>query len=738
MISSKGSDAVQTAKLLEQIKTHALLGGEQLLAHMFSAVDDLFYDLSKRASSNQEANLYFEAMRDIRMGREGAAKRFLYLIGKGFSKLLDMHELGGSYSLDEEPVTLAIIDGEDMEIDLARTTMISRARALYSEELHELCARLDLVVTPVPITEQNNPLDPQQLADAFVDACNSKLSVNLKGKLIVLKMFEKHLLGQMGNVYRLANQVLIDAGILPKVARQSRSAEEAKYPVHTRPQAGAAMAAPATRNTPAAPFSLNPAALGILMAAARNASYGSSHQGRAPAINCYIYTANPGPVMPHAELSQLLTLAQQKIEQTLSSDLPRNMIGEIVSDLLASNDAAEPQALQQADEDVINLVALFFDEVLADENLPIAVQSLVCRLQIPILKVAMRDSQFFDEENHPARQLINGITGAGLELDDTKPLDKDPVYLKMFELVQHINHYYQADDSIFAEAQASLQALLDKEKRKSTLVEQRTLQAEEGQHRLVQARLAAQALIYEKIRDLALQDNVGNFLTGYWLQALTFIHLRRGPSSAEWLAAEQTIVDLIWLCHEHEDSRSPSRRERMLPQLLDAIEAGLANILSDASERNAIVQDLEQTLQGISRQQLPTESFHAITDAQLDELGHGQQSPKSWNDMTPIERHMARHQELFNQYYVAAKDMPLGTWVESTDEVSGKQLRGKLTTKLDGDTYLFVNRLGAKVMEKTCKNLALDLQSQRVRVLDSRPMFDRIMTRLVGRLRENA
>ncbi|RYZ89273.1 MAG: DUF1631 family protein, partial [Moraxellaceae bacterium] len=87
-------------------------------------------------------------------------------------------------------------------------------------------------------------------------------------------------------------------------------------------------------------------------------------------------------------------------------------------------------------------------------------------------------------------------------------------------------------------------------------------------------------------------------------------------------------------------------------------------------------------------------------------------------------------------YYVEAKEMPLGTWIIYSDE-NGRLQRCKLSTKIDSDTYLFVNRLGFKVLEKSRKRLALDLQNGKARVINTQPFFDRMMTMIVNRL-ENA
>ncbi|HEY6528377.1 MAG TPA: DUF1631 domain-containing protein [Cellvibrionaceae bacterium] len=737
VITPKGQEPTPPSKILGQIRTQTLLGCEQLLAHMFSAVDDLFYDLSKRASSNNEANLYFEAMREIRVNREGTAKRFLHHVGVGFAQLVDRDRFGAVPTKDHGNVNLSLVEGDDLEIDLAKTTMISSARALFNEDLYHLTARLDELLIQQEIDETNNPLDPEQLTKAFVVACQDQLQINIKARLIVFKLFEKHVLKQLGHIYHDANNVLIEAGLLPELSRgikknasqlPSTSLEDFAAAAHNNPISSYAQ-------PQSAPFFMGQEALGLLLSAVRQSSAGINSGATGPSINCFIFTSNPGPVMTGQELATRLSQSQPVVEEKIAK-APRNVIGDIVSDLLASNDPELPHALDQDDENVINLVAMFFDQILADDNLPSVVQSLICRLQIPILRMAIKDSSFFDNPDHPARLLVNSLCSAGLELDDSRPLDKDPAYKKMLDVVQQICAHPQQDTAIFVEARNQLVDLLEKEKRKSGMVEQRTLQAEEGQYRMLQARLIAQNLIYEKIKDQALPDDISEFLCGQWLQVLVFLHLRFGEDSAQWMAAEQSIIDLVWLSHDHKDQRSQQRRERMLPELLDRLDQGLEGVMLDAVERNQLVDKLELILKAVGAKQLDGRQFHSLTSLQKEELGRGESAQKSWQEMSVIERQMARHEELFNQYYVEAKEMPLGTWIIYSDE-NGRLQRCKLSTKIDSDTYLFVNRLGFKVLEKSRKRLALDLQNGKARVINTQPFFDRMMTMIVNRL-ENA
>lgn len=747
LINQRGREPIQPPRLLAHIQKNTLSHCEQLLAHLFSATDDLFYDLSKRASSNNEQNLYFEAMREIRVRREGIANRFLRTQSQNFSDLIDANTQGEFETWEREQETkLSIVDGDDLEVDLARSNMVSRTRDIYREELYELGMRLDHLLLQIEINEDNNPLDPNQLTKAFIEACQATLEINIKAKLILYKLFEKHVLKQLGHVYADANQILMDAGILPKVPKNLDN--KVIHGGAAQPNGATAAPSPAADANPVfAPipeFRMGYDALSMLMAAARNFAFigapgGSSNSAPTagsptPQFNCYIYTSNPGPVMAAPELTSLLTQSQPTYDQILAAGAPRNIVADVVTHALKQNNPAKPQALEQNEENVINLVAMFFDQILADEALPIEIQSLICRLQIPILKVALRDRSFFSNPDHPARLLINSITRIGIAFDTTKPLDRDPIYRKMVEIVQVVNRQYKTDDRIFSELQAELDNVVEKESRKSTVVEQRTTQTEAGKSRIKQARIAAQTSLYHRLKVVDLPEFVRTFLTTHWLQVMVITHLKLGAESSEWVSNEQTVSDLIWICQDHEDARSQQRRERLLPELLDRIERGLEVAIDNRDARKAKVAALEDALRVAPTAPQIQETIAPLNSEQKEALGKGENAPKTWEEMTAVERQQARYEELSTGFYEMAKNMPEGTWLEYFDEDSGKKVRCKLASKIDADTYIFVNRLGFKAMEKTRKQFAYDMQFNRAKLVDTRPFFDRIMGKVVNDL----
>ena len=747
LVHSSTRSPINPPRVLNHILHQSLDNCSQLLEHLFSATDDLFYDLSKRASSNNEENLYFESMREIRIKKQGVITRFLRSISESFNHLiLSKHPQGNSHDeVVSDASQLALVAGDDLEVNLALENMSSRTRESYKEELYELGIRLDHLLLQVSVDEENNPLDPQQIAQSFIDSCADQLEINIKARLILFKLFEKHVLKQLGHIYADANQVLIEAGILPKVPRNlnkkggGTSHNEATHaPEH---EEHAAPDAPAQQQSHVH-FNLDLNALTNLMASARNAQsniFSTTGQPGESGNTYYLYSSNPGPVMPPPELTSLLTKTQPLVDRQLADVEPRNIVADIITQLLSKRDPETPQALEQTEEDIINLVAMFFDKVLEDEDLPLAVQSLICRLQIPILKVAIHDRSFLSNGDHIARKLINTITRAGLGFDESKPLERDPLYRVIVDGVQNINRQYKTDLTIFADVQDEIEQFISNEGRKANIVEKRTNQTETGKSKIKSARLVSQSALYDKMREAELPDEISNFLTNTWLQVLVITLLKHGKGSPSWVEMEQLISDLIWLCQPKTDERSVMRKARLQPEILQRIELGMEAAIDNPDTRASKIDIIESTLSALENEgEIDHIEYRNLNEEQIEVLGKSDTAEKTWDEMTALERQQSKYEELSGKYYSLAKDIEEGTWLEYFDQESGRQLRCKLSAKIDADTYIFVNRFGLKVLEKSRRQFAYDMQFEKAKSLDNRPIFERLMDKVVNGLKQAA
>ena len=65
------------------------------------------------------------------------------------------------------------------------------------------------------------------------------------------------------------------------------------------------------------------------------------------------------------------------------------------------------KAATTSEKATIEIVALMFQSILSEERIPPAVRVWFARLQMPVLRVALAEPEFFGTLEHPARQLID-------------------------------------------------------------------------------------------------------------------------------------------------------------------------------------------------------------------------------------------------------------------------------------------------------------------------------------------
>ncbi|HAZ89329.1 MAG TPA: DUF1631 domain-containing protein, partial [Marinobacter adhaerens] len=101
-------------------------------------------------------------------------------------------------------------------------------------------------------------------------------------------------------------------------------------------------------------------------------------------------------------------------------------LNEQLQPILRSGDG-NSLSVGQVDSDVINLVSMLFDFILEDRQLHPVMKALIGRLQIPVLKVALSDKNFFNRGGHPVRKLLNELALSAIGWTEKKAGQRDPL-----------------------------------------------------------------------------------------------------------------------------------------------------------------------------------------------------------------------------------------------------------------------------------------------------------------------
>ncbi len=305
-----------------------------------------------------------------------------------------------------------------------------------------------------------------------------------------------------------------------------------------------------------------------------------------------------GPEIPTPQVMDLLADVQQKQAPELSHASNQQValqpvdVYTILRTLLEERNVKEPQSLGRVDFDAINLVALLFQFILDDPNLATPMKALIGRLQIPVLKVAMLDKSFFSKGGHPARKLLNKIATSALGWTPSGTED-DPLLTKIETVVQRVLTDFDQDVSLFDEVLSDFEAFVSTERKRSNLIEKRTVDAEDGRARADDARQTVQAVLNEKVAGRELPPAVVALLQEAWSNVLFLACPKEGVDGENWAAALTTVDDLLWSVDQHAHEADRGKLLKMLPDLLKRLRGGLTQISYDSFKMNELFSELE-------------------------------------------------------------------------------------------------------------------------------------------------
>lgn len=121
--------------------------------------------------------------------------------------------------------SLSLVEEDDLEAIIAMEGMISHSRNCDMKEYLSFTTRLDSMLYGTRIDESNNPMDPEQIGEAFKDAIRP-LGLPAKELLIAYREFNSCVFHNLEQVLEEANGILVENNIIPNLDVAARSKKE--------------------------------------------------------------------------------------------------------------------------------------------------------------------------------------------------------------------------------------------------------------------------------------------------------------------------------------------------------------------------------------------------------------------------------------------------------------------------------------------------------------------------------
>ncbi|MGC3986534.1 MAG: DUF1631 family protein [Pseudorhodoferax sp.] len=252
------------------------------------------------------------------------------------------------------------------------------------------------------------------------------------------------------------------------------------------------------------------------------------------------------------------------------------------------------KASTDGEKATIEIVALMFQSILAEERIPAAVRVWFARLQLPVLRVALAEPEFFGTLNHPARQLIDRMGSCALGFD-AHAIGGSALEAEIRRVVQVIEQYPETGRRVFQLVYDEFQKFLSKyltEKGAASKVVSVAQQVEQKETLAIQYTIELRNML----KDMPVRDEVREFLFKVWAEVLAMAAVRKGPQDEETVAFKRSAADLVWAASAKPNRADRARVIQSLPALLQRLRQGMTLLGLSSPVQEGHIKRISDTL----------------------------------------------------------------------------------------------------------------------------------------------
>ncbi len=264
----------------------------------------------------------------------------------------------------------------------------------------------------------------------------------------------------------------------------------------------------------------------------------------------------------------------------------------------------------------IEIVALLFQSILTEERLPATVRVWFARLQMPVLRVAVSEPDFFATTDHPARKLIDRMGACVMGFDSaTAGAMGDALEKEIKRVVQVVEAYPDTGRRVFQTVLVEFEKFLEHYFRTENEISRKGVSlAQQVEQREI---LAIQYTIElrKMLNEVPVQEGVREFLFQIWADVLAMTAVKSGAQAEPIKVMKRAAADLIWSASAKVSREERAEVIRRLPPLLKILRDGMATAGVSNERQDEHIQTLNNSLAAAF-----TAKTAAIPSERLNEL----------------------------------------------------------------------------------------------------------------------
>ena len=314
------------------------------------------------------------------------------------------------------------------------------------------------------------------------------------------------------------------------------------------------------------------------------------------------FLAAGGPREVSPGLAKAIDTAQAGIRQRLAPSTGRGNEVQVTTPVMLDELHQRRQSLKRAasspeERATIEIVALLFQSILTEDRIPANIRVWFARLQMPVLRVAVGEPDFFATVDHPARRLIDRMGACVMGFDSAAGGSvSEGLTKEVKRIVQVVEAYPDTGRRVFqtvlVEFEKFLEHYFKNENEASKKGVSLAQQVEQRETMAIQYTIELRRMLNE----VPVQDGVRQFLFQVWADVLATTGVRHGAQSDQTRAMKRAAADLIWSASAKVTREERAEVIRRLPVLLKSLREGMTMAGLDTGRQDEQIRQLNDSL----------------------------------------------------------------------------------------------------------------------------------------------
>jgi len=328
------------------------------------------------------------------------------------------------------------------------------------------------------------------------------------------------------------------------------------------------------------------------------------------------------PQPPSPRLNAAIAQAQESVARRLSSaaaaaansGAPAVGTPALLEELHQRKQALKAAAATPVERATIEIVALLFQSILMEDAIPATVRVWFARLQMPVLRVAVSEPDFFATVEHPARRLIDRMGSCVMGFDSGSRAVGDLLEKEIKRVVQVVEAYPDTGRRVFQTVLTEFEKFLEHYFRNENEASKKGVslaqQVEQRETMAIQYTIELRKML----NDVPVQEGVREFLFHVWADVLATTGVKTDGTEAV-KEMKRAAADLIWSASAKVSRSERAEVIRRLPPLLKTLRDGMDEAGIPVPKQDEHIQRLNNSLAAAF-----TAKAAAISHERLEEL----------------------------------------------------------------------------------------------------------------------